>query len=231
MTTSEATGSGAAGLEQTADLVLGSWRLRVSAPSDLLQGVLSVMAPPCTVEEAAPGIGWTVRAMRDEHDDLPADVDEVFADRPVVVSPCGGPQLAVVDVSNGLMRLLGRYKPGTAAALLEIDQGRRTTRVVVPEVGPGRRWLDWTARMFFSSRMLAGGWRLLHASAIAVDGVAVLFIADQGGGKTTLAHRACKELGARFMADDLVMVGPGGIVAGWPTRAALPGLHPEVWTS
>ncbi|MEU9887569.1 hypothetical protein [Sphaerisporangium sp. NPDC051011] len=224
MTPPEATNSGASGPEQTADLVLGSWRLRVSAPPDLLREVLTVMAPPCTVEEAALGIGWTVQAMRDEHDELPStnDADEVCADRPVLVSPRGGPQLAVVDASNGLIRLLGRYKPCSAAALLEIDKARRMTRVVVPGAGPGRRWPDWVARMFFSSRMLAGGWRLLHASAVVVDGAAVLFVAGQGGGKTTLAHRACKELGAQFMADDLVMVGPSGIVAGWPTRAVLP---------
>ncbi|GAA4236839.1 hypothetical protein FHR32_006102 [Streptosporangium album] len=213
-------GSSGAGPERAADLVLDSWRLRVSGDPDLLAGVLAVMAPPCTVDAVAVGAGWTVRVQRDEQDELPCadDVDALFTDRPVLVSPCGGPQLAVVDASDGLLRLLGRYRSGSAAALLEVDRAWRTTRVVVPEAGPGRSWLDWVARLFFSSRMLAGGWRLLHASAVVVDGAAVLFIAGQGGGKSTLAYRAC----AQFMADDLVMVGPGGIVAGWPTRAAPP---------
>lgn len=41
-------------------------------------------------------------------------------------------------------------------------------------------------------------------------------------GKSTLAHRAVRELGGRFLADDLVLIGPGGVVVGWPTRVAVP---------
>ena len=31
-----------------------------------------------------------------------------------------------------------------------------------------------------------------------------------------------RELGARFLADDLVLIGPDGTVVGWPTRVAVP---------
>ncbi|GAA0829846.1 hypothetical protein ACFQVD_04770 [Streptosporangium amethystogenes subsp. fukuiense] len=89
-----------------------------------------------------------------------------------------------------------RYRPGSAAALLEVDRARRTTRVVVPDEGTARRWPDWLARLFFSSRMLDGGWRMLHASAVTLNGVVVLFVAGSRGGKSTLAYRACDELGA-----------------------------------
>ncbi|SFK19999.1 hypothetical protein SAMN05216275_11997 [Streptosporangium canum] len=209
---------------RVADLLLGEWRLRVSGHVDLVAGVLATMTPPCVVAAAGPDADWTVRAERDERVEIPGEAAAaaLFADRPVLASPCDGPQLAVVDAADGLLRLLGRYRPGTPAALLEVDRTRRMTRVVVPGMGPGRHWPDWVARLYFSCRLLDSGWRMLHASAVVVDEVAVLFVAGQGGGKSTLAHRACTELNARFMADDLVLVGPDGIVAGWPTRAALP---------
>lgn len=63
---------------------------------------------------------------------------------------------------------------------------------------------------------------MLHASAVAVDGSALVFLAGRHGGKSTLAHRAVRDLGARFLADDLVLIGPDGTVAGWPTRVAVP---------
>lgn len=210
-----------AGPEQTVDLVLGSWRLRVCADQDLLADVIEVMTPLCTVETAGLGVDWTLRA---ERGDLPGtgEIEELWADRPALSLPHGGPQLIVAGAADGLLRLVGHYRPGTAAALLEVDHSRRLTRIVTPGAGPGRRWPDWLARLFFSSRMLAAGWRMLHASAVAIDRSALVFVAGQHGGKSTLAHRACIELGACFMADDLLLLGPDGVVAGWPTRIGLP---------
>ncbi|MEV4745565.1 hypothetical protein AB0K21_04215 [Streptosporangium sp. NPDC049248] len=212
----------AAAPERAVDLLLAPWRLRVVGDPNLVAGVTTVMVPPCAVDVASPGVDWTILVERDEHDQLQGDVDALFADRPVLASPHGGPRLAVVGTGDGLLRLLGRYRPGSAAALLEVDRARRTTRVVVPDEGTARRWPDWLARLFFSSRMFDGGWRMLHASAVTLNGVVVLFVAGSRGGKSTLAYRACDELGAQFMADDLVMVGPDGIVAGWPTQVGIP---------
>lgn len=208
--------------ERVVDLLLGPWRLRVVGNPSLVAGVTTVMVPPCTVSAAGPSTDWTIRVDRDELAQVPGDVDALLADRPVLVSPHGGPRLAVAGTGNGLLRLLGLYRPGSAAALLEVDRVQRVTRVAVPCDDSSRRWPDWLARLFFSSRMLGGGWRMLHASAVTVNGTAVLFVAGSRGGKSTLAHRACDELDARFMADDLVMIGMDGIVAGWPTRVGVP---------
>ncbi|MCY7282686.1 MAG: hypothetical protein LH679_04425 [Cyanobacteria bacterium CAN_BIN43] len=44
---------------------------------------------------------------------------------------------------------------------------------------------------------------ILHASAIAIDGVAVVFTGDKGWGKSTIAATLCKR-GHRLLADDVV---------------------------
>jgi hypothetical protein len=129
----------------------------------------------------------------------------------------------VVAAGDGCLRVTGAYRPDAATAVIEADTAGRTTRVTLPAGDEASiRWADWLVRVFFASRMLASGWRMLHASAVAVNGSAVLFLAGQGGGKSTLAHRACTELGTAFLADDLVLLGPDRTVVGWPTRVSLP---------
>ncbi|WP_327378818.1 hypothetical protein OG393_33440 (plasmid) [Streptomyces sp. NBC_01216] len=131
--------------------------------------------------------------------------------------------MAVVGMAEGVMRLVACYRPGAPPAVMEVDAVAGVTRLVV---SPGDtvelRWADWLARVFFASRLLASGWRMLHASAVEVEGKALVFLAGRCGGKSTLAHRAVRELGGRFLADDLVLIGPGGVVVGWPTRVAVP---------
>ncbi|GGQ09022.1 hypothetical protein [Streptosporangium pseudovulgare] len=214
----------ASSIERAVDLLLDRWRLHVTGDAELVDDVTTVMVPPCSAEPATAdgGAQWTVRVERDPYGEAPADPDTLANSRPVLAYPNGSACLAVTDSSGGLLRLAGRYRPGIPPALLEVDHGRRTTRVVVSTSESSPRWPDWLARLFFSSRMLSGGWRMLHASAVALNGVAVLFVASTHGGKSTLAHRACMEMGARFMADDLVLISPEGVVAGWPTRVAIP---------
>ncbi|MBD3146328.1 MULTISPECIES: hypothetical protein [Microbispora] len=209
--------------ESDVDLLLGGFRLRlVSESRKLLEHVTSVMVPPCETAGHLPGADWTVMVEEADEPD-PDEVDAVFSDRPVVVLPYGGPQLAVVAAGDGTLRAMGHYRPEVATAVIEVDMAGRTTRVVLPAGDEmSIRWADWLVRVFFASRMLVSGWHMLHASAVAVNGSAVLFLAEQGGGKSTLAHRACTELGAAFLADDLVLLGPGRTVVGWPTRVSLP---------
>jgi hypothetical protein len=129
----------------------------------------------------------------------------------------------VVDSTAGRLRLHGRYRPDCAAASIETDRAAETTRIVLPTGDKSAaRLADWLAKGFFASRLLGTGWQMLHASAVVVAGQAVLFLAGPRGGKSTLAHRACAELGAMFLADDLVLLGPDGTVAGWPARVCLP---------
>ncbi|OLT26840.1 hypothetical protein BJF83_20270 [Nocardiopsis sp. CNR-923] len=205
------------------DLVLAGWRLRVvAAEPAMVEGTLEVMVPPCALAAPDAAADWTVR-VREAATSLEDEARELFADRPVLAFPYGGPRLAVVGRDGPALRVVGRYRPDGAAVFVDVDHARRTTDVTV-DTGRSRdgRWVDWLVRAFFASRLLAVGWRMLHASAVAVDGVAVLFLAGRQGGKSTLAHRACTELDAAFLADDLVLVGPDLTVVGWPTRVAVP---------
>lgn len=83
--------------------------------------------------------------------------------------------------------------------------------------------------MALSSACGRDGWLLLHASAVRIvtpiGERALVVLAGQRGGKSTIAHRACVERGAVLMADDLVLLRPGrdGVtVVGWPTRVCVP---------
>lgn len=202
-------------------LHLAGRRLRVTAPyRELLERVTSVVVPPCTVEASSSGPEWTLSI---EEDVCPVDDEESGLERPELVYSHHGPRLTVLDSHDGRTRVAGRYRPSSAAASIEVDTSACATRLLLPagDVGAAR-WGDWLMKTFYASRLLAAGWQMLHASAVALDGEAMLFLATSRGGKSTLAHRACTELGAAFLADDLVLLGPDGTVVGWPTRVSLP---------
>ena len=206
----------------TKDLLLAGRRLRLSDQhGELVEHTTSVMVPPCTVLEPFAEPEWTVQV---EHaPGAPAaKVDGPWPE--LTLAGAGGPRLTVLDDSGGRRRVLGRYRPGSGTAVMVADSVARTTQLVLPMPGDVStlRWGDWLAKVFFASRLLAAGWSMLHASAVAVDGVALLFLAGQRGGKSTLAHRACVELGAALLADDLVLLGGDGTVVGWPTRISIP---------
>ncbi|MEV4199353.1 hypothetical protein [Micromonospora globbae] len=138
--------------------------------------------------------------------------------------------MEIIDAADGLLVLAGHYREGCAETLIEVDAQSRQTRMFLPlGDGPSRRWPDWVGRMFFGTRLLADGWHLVHAAAVSIDTDmgprAVLFLAGPHGGKSTLAHRACAELSAKFLSDDLVFLQPrsdGVIAIGWPTRVSVP---------
>ncbi len=55
-------------------------------------------------------------------------------------------------------------------------------------------------------RLLAGaGKTVLHASAVEIDGVAIVFAGESGSGKSTLAASFCSA-GARLLSDDAVLL-------------------------
>ncbi|MFI1869383.1 hypothetical protein [Streptomyces jumonjinensis] len=201
-------------------LALEGFRLLVrSGVPGAADAVAAMLTPPCAGETPTEGApDWTLEI---HHGPAVAPYDDT-GDL-VVCLPYSGRRLAVRDTADGVLRLTARYRPGAPAAGIEVDLRARTTRLLVAERDRvGVRWADWLARVFFASRLLAAGWRMLHASAVELDGRAMVFLADSFGGKSTLAHRAVRELGARFLADDLLLVRPGRPVIGWPTRIALP---------
>ncbi|MER6913905.1 hypothetical protein ABT354_19720 [Streptomyces sp. NPDC000594] len=201
-------------------LALEGFRLLVrSGVSGAADAVVAMLTPPCADETPAVGAqDWTLEIL---HGPAAAPYDDT-GDL-VVCLPYSGRRLAVRDTAGAVLRLTACYRPGAPAAGIEVDVRARTTRLLVAEGdGVGVRWADWLARVFFASRLLAAGWRMLHASAVELEGRALVFLAASGGGKSTLAHRAVREVGARLLADDLVLVRPGRPVIGWPTRIALP---------
>ncbi|NVI87517.1 hypothetical protein [Actinomadura sp. BRA 177] len=186
----------------------------------VLERVTEMLVPPCALQAPAAHPDWTVRV----DDDAVWDQSGAqAAEGPELVFPRGGPRLRVLDNQAGRIRVLGFYRPYSAMVVIEADASMRMTRFALPSDDVSAvRWADWLGKVFFASRLLDAGWLMLHASAVAVDGVALVFLAEQRGGKSTLAHRACTELGAAFLADDLVLVGLDGTVIGWPTRVCLP---------
>jgi len=208
------------------DLVLAGHRIRFTAEAqDLIDPALSTLAPPCAVEEpGAKTAGWSVEVMRATR------TASRRRGHPIFGWTESGRQLKILDAADDRLVLAGHYRAGCAAALIEVDARTRQTRVLLPPGDePSRRWPDWVGRMFFGTRLLADGWHLVHAAAVSIDTDAgpraVLFLAGPHGGKSTLAHRACVELSAKLLSDDLVLLRPraGGVDAvGWPTRVSVP---------
>jgi hypothetical protein len=174
--------------------------------TSLLREAVSVLVPPCGEEPVAvdePGWQIDVSAGMGARGEL----SEVGC--PVLAWPDSGMRLTIVDAADGVT-LAARYRADSPVALVEVDVLRRRTRVRIPDGDPpSRRWADWVARAFFGTRLLADGWLLIHAAAVRMTAGggdrALLVLAGQQGGKSTLAHRACAELGAQLLADDLEM--------------------------
>jgi hypothetical protein len=209
-------------------LTLAGHRLRMCA-ADLggLRESVSLLAPPCDVDAGLKfDPEWTINISAGGPGERPV----VEAGRPVLSWPEIGRCLTVLAASDGMLRLACRYRSNSAVTVIEVDRQHRSTRVSLPPGDPASaRWPDWVARAFFGSRLLDDGWQLVHASAVGLPTSAgqraLLVLAGQHGGKSTMAHRACTELGATFMADDLVLLraDPDCIrVVGWPTRVCVP---------
>jgi hypothetical protein len=78
----------------------------------------------------------------------------------------------------------------------------------IPRIAP---W-QWQRLLFGQVLPLAGalrGLELFHASAVAIEGNAVGFVAASGTGKTTLAAHLVAR-GAQFMTDDVLSLEPSG---------------------
>jgi hypothetical protein len=193
-----------------------------------LADAAAVMVPPCHEADAGDEVpGWSVEIETGTGAPGAHDLHEGL---PVVFWPQSGRRLVVHRSDSGVVAATGVYRQGASLACIEADAtARRTQVLLLPGDALSRRWPDWLARSFFGARLLSDGWLLLHASAVRVatpaGGRAVLVLAGSRGGKSTLAYRACRELGAALMADDLVLARacPDGVeVTGWPTRAGVP---------
>jgi hypothetical protein len=107
-------------------------------------------------------------------------------------------------------RLVAEW-PGIARLTCGRDGSAPT---LVPAAGLSRRAVNQLRAGAVNAllRDLAGQ-LALHASAVAIDGRAVIFLGENGAGKSTAAAEMCLRHRAELLADDvaLVEIGPAGV--------------------
>jgi hypothetical protein len=89
----------------------------------------------------------------------------------------------------------------------------------------------WSWQRFLVGRVLPWaavlrGYEALHASAVAVDGAAIVFVGPTGTGKTSLALRLVAD-GAAFVSDDVAAVDVDGGVPRVHPGASIAAIRPE----
>jgi hypothetical protein len=94
------------------------------------------------------------------------------------------------------------------------DQGRAITWTAFPDCIPDFLRAHLLGRVL-ATVMHFGGALVLHGSAVAYPGGAVLFLAPKHSGKSTLAL-ALTQAGARLISDDTLAVQPGPVPEVWP---------------
>jgi hypothetical protein len=105
-------------------------------------------------------------------------------------------------------------------ALFHLHQDRHTLSCALTQPGDRlseRVLLDtvlWTTSLY-------AGYELLHASAVATEHGPVAFVADQGGGKTTLAAEFLHRGGTLFADDIVALDDSGGTIVGYPGPAVM----------
>lgn len=205
-------------------LSLAGRRLRLAGqPDAFVRSACARVCPPAAVLPITETAEWSVHVEPIPPDGAltaPATWSRVLGDH-------GWPRLALTATAYACASAVGQYGRGDELAEIVVDRDERLTRVRVPAGSvQAIRWVDWLLRAYFGGALLRGGWVFLHAAAVSFDGRAVLLGGAPGVGKSSLAHLLCRDLGAAFLADDLVFIAPtvGTSVqaVGWPTRVSLP---------
>lgn len=198
-------------------LTLADRNLLVDGPRQFVDQVVSEMVPACRQGDVDEDTDWRVTIRPGPVHHPPIDASPELALRP------GGPAVTITENVHDRLVVVGMYRPGSAPVRIETRFEDQATVVMPSSLDHDQvHWVSWLVKVFFASRLLAGGWRMVHASAVAVRGRALMVLAGPRGGKSVLAHLACRDLGASFLSDDLVLLGPDGTVVGWPTRVCLP---------
>jgi len=205
-------------------LILAGHRLRLSGTATgEIAAACAWMCPPARIDAPEETAEWTLIA---DWCSPPGSLSAQPGQWTLRLGERGWPRLALADTGSGWSVVVGQYRRGEELVRIEADRQAQTTRVLIPAALAGSaRWVGWLVRVFFGTRMLAGGWLLLHAASVGMGGRAVLIGGAAGAGKSSLAHLACAQLGAAFMADDLTFIGrtsQGVGALGWPTRVCLP---------
>ena len=208
-------------------LVLDAFRVRVvGSAMDEVEAVRAWMCPPAHLDDDVETPDWTLLL---EDTDLrpPAPA------RSAMFGIKGWPRLSVAEGDGDRIDVVGQYRRDDPWVYISVDRQARRTAVSVPRGLDGPlRWAAWLVRVFFGTRMVATGWRLLHSSCVALRGKAVVIGGAAGVGKSSLAHLGCAQLGAEFLSDDLTLVarvGRAATAVGWPTRVCPPSDLMTTW--
>lgn len=137
-------------------------------------------------------------------------------------------EYVVREFSDQKIRLCSAPLPKIPFFALESDLVQcKWTLYFDPESVESLWFLFRMLLLFFGSRAQSRGERFFHASCVAYQGQGVLCSGPKGSGKSSLMYLACSRMGARFIADDQVLLrvvndGNSHLAAlGWPRRANL----------
>ena len=165
-------------------------------------------------------LGLPTRVLADDPA-LAACAEALFGDWPAAAPPAapaivlrleaGAPSTDVsfrVEVEGSRLRLVGRSVRG------EADAAGGTGRAAIPANADDaiRRELIDTLFLFLATRR---GRTPLHAAGIFVGGTALALAGPSGSGKSSLALAAAQR-GLAVLSDDMLFVGPGPLIHGYP---------------
>lgn len=126
------------------------------------------------------------------------------------------PDVAFLKQSSERKRVAQHTSEGDLVAALEgqhtllsiIDYSARTAFVVMSSIRQLENYqLACPFRTIFHWLSCRKGYQLIHASAVGIDGAAIVLAAPAGSGKS-ISALACLNAGQSFLGDDFVMVGP-----------------------
>ncbi|AUG78271.1 hypothetical protein CFP65_3478 [Kitasatospora sp. MMS16-BH015] len=222
--------SGAPG---TDGFTLSRWGARVSVDSDLpgLNGLIGGLLDPYFpitpgIEDGADATAVRVTVRRTDR--LPVDPDDLAAvpRSPQLWLDEKGPRFVVLDHRPDRAVLLRDNEADSDPVLITATPPGRL-RIDVTDDGPGtRRAVVRLLTFLLCGQLHAAGVPVLHGSAVARNGQAVLIAGPTNAGKSTLAFLAATLGGWDFVSDDSLLAwrdGPEGAlrVSGMPRRMGI----------
>lgn len=146
-------------------------------------------------------VGQTVASLdtEDADDDLGDDVEQL--DDAPQIEPGWWYRAVRVDDGGHVVRFhrCGEFRISPDLARVQVCPDPEGRHEILPILMAGT-----VGAMLLTLR----GDTVLHASAVAVDGRVIAFVAPSGGGKSTLAALLCRQ-GAELVTDDVLVIEPG----------------------
>ncbi|WP_371500503.1 hypothetical protein OG871_28205 [Kitasatospora sp. NBC_00374] len=208
---------------------LSRWCARVSVDSDLPglnELIAGLLGPyfPIVPGRDLDAVGVTVR--RTERLPVASDDLEAVSRTPQLWLDEKGPRFVVLDHTPERAVLLRDMEADSDPVLITAERSGRI-RIDVTDDGPGtRRAVVRLLTFLLCGQLHAAGVPVLHGSAVARDGQAVLIAGPTNAGKSTLAFLAATLAGWDFVSDDSLLAwrdGPGGPprISGMPRRMGI----------